>query len=152
MIDKNKNKWNKWFLGLAEYISTASKDPSTKVGCVVIGPERDIRSTGYNGFPRGIADDERLNDRNKKYPIIVHAEENAIAQAAMNGVSLKGCSIFVWPLPPCSKCARLLIQSGIKECFWLDQEISERWKEDTERARDLFAEAGVKTKSISKEQ
>lgn len=145
-------KWDHWFIGLAKYVSTASKDPSTKVGCVVVGPKREIRSTGYNGFPRGIADDDRLNDREKKYPIIVHAEENAVAQAALNGASLDGCTIFVWPLPPCSKCARLLIQAGIKECVWPDQEIPERWQEDVDRSIGLFSECGVVARSIKKEE
>ena len=68
-------KWDGRFLDLAAHISNWSKDPSTKVGCVVVGPDREIRSTGFNGFPRGIADtDERLSDRNLKYPLICHAE------------------------------------------------------------------------------
>lgn len=141
--NQSSHDWNKRFIMLARHIAGWSKDPSTKVGCVVVGPNREIRSTGYNGFPRGVKDDERLHNREQKYPIIVHAEENAIAQAAMNGVSLKDCTAYIWPLPPCSKCARLLIQSGIKECVSLAQETPERWKEDVERAEDLFSEAGV---------
>ena len=67
-------KWDKRFLDLAAHISTWSKDPSTKVGCVVVGEDREIRSTGFNGFPRGIEDDEeRLSDREQKYPLICHA-------------------------------------------------------------------------------
>ena len=93
------NKWDIRFLELAKHISGWSKDPSTKVGCVVVGEDREIRSTGFNGFPRGISDDnERLTDRNKKYPLICHAEENAIMHAARIGVSLKGSTAFVtWP-------------------------------------------------------
>ena len=63
---------------LAGHIAGWSKDPSTKVGCVVVGQDREIRSTGFNGFPRGISDDlDRLTDREQKYPLICHAEENA---------------------------------------------------------------------------
>ena len=81
-------KWDGRFLSLATHISGWSKDPSTKVGCVVVGPDREIRSTGFNGFPQGIADtDERLSDRNLKYPLICHAEENAIMHAARDGAS-----------------------------------------------------------------
>ena len=73
------DKWDKRFLELAKHISLWSKDPSTKVGCVVVGEDREIRSTGFNGFPRGIEDDDgRLSDRSQKYPLICHAEENAI--------------------------------------------------------------------------
>ena len=83
-------KWDFRFIELAKHISLWSKDPSTKVGCVVVGEDREIRSTGFNGFPRGIDDDEdRLTNREKKYPLICHAEENAIMHAARIGVSLK---------------------------------------------------------------
>ena len=69
------DKWDQRFLDLAHHISGWSKDPSTKVGCIVVGKDREIRSTGFNGFPRGIADDdERLTNRELKYPLICHAE------------------------------------------------------------------------------
>ena len=85
------SKWDLRFIDLARHISEWSKDPSTKVGCVIVGEDREIRSTGFNGFPRGIDDtSERLGDRNQKYPMICHAEENAIMHAARIGVSLKG--------------------------------------------------------------
>ena len=78
------DKWDGRFIELAKHISGWSKDPSTKVGCVVVGEDREIRSTGFNGFPRGIEDDsDRLEDREQKYPLICHAEENAIMHAAL---------------------------------------------------------------------
>ena len=106
------DKWDKRFLELAKHISDWSKDPSTKVGCIVVGEDREIRSTGFNGFPRGIEDKiERLEDREQKYPMICHAEENAIMHAARIGISLKGTMAYVtWP--PCSRCTRSLIQAG----------------------------------------
>ena len=77
------HKWDHRFIELADHIAQWSKDPSTKVGCVIVGEDREIRSTGFNGFPRGIDDDEeRLNNRDLKYPLICHAEENAIMHAA----------------------------------------------------------------------
>ena len=89
-------KWDSRFLELAKHISEWSKDPSTKVGCVVVGEDREVRSTGFNGFPRGIEDDPtRLGDRDQKYPLICHAEENAIMHAARIGVSLKGNTAYV---------------------------------------------------------
>ena len=110
--------WNKRFLKLAKHISEWSKDPSTQVGCVVVGPDREIRSTGFNGLPRGIEDnDERLNNREIKYPLICHAEENAIMHAARIGISLKDCTAYVtWP--PCTRCARSLIQAGISTIIY----------------------------------
>ena len=141
-------KWDKRFIELARHISQWSKDPSTKVGCVVVGEDRQIRSTGFNGFPRGIEDDERLSDRSKKYPLICHAEENAIMQAARVGVSLRGCTVFVtWS--PCSRCTRSMIQAGItKIVFPDDQDIPERWQDDFEIAKAMMAEAGVQVNQV----
>ncbi|MAK40630.1 MAG: hypothetical protein CL993_02755 [Euryarchaeota archaeon] len=138
------DKWDLRFLELARHISDWSKDPSTKVGCVVVGPDREIRSTGFNGFPRGIMDDDnRLNNRQKKYPMICHAEENAIMHAARIGISLKGNTAYVtWP--PCSRCTRSLIQAGINEVVYPSNvEIPERWEEDFSIAMDMMKEAGI---------
>ena len=137
------------FLDLAEHISAWSKDPSTKVGCVIVGEDREIRSTGFNGFPRGIDDDEeRLHNRDLKYPLICHAEENAIMHAARIGVSLKGSVAYVtWP--PCSRCARSLIQAGINEVIYRDgMEIPERWMDDFNTSTAMFKEAGVAVRKI----
>ena len=143
------NKWDIRFLELAKHISGWSKDPSTKVGCVVVGEDREIRSTGFNGFPRGISDDnDRLTDREKKYPLICHAEENAIMHAARIGVSLKGSTAYVtWP--PCSRCARSLIQAGIKEVVYSTAEdIPERWLDDFNISTGMLEEANVVVRPI----
>jgi len=142
------DKWDTRFIELARHISEWSKDPSTKVGCVVIGEDREIRSTGFNGFPRGIADDsERLGDREQKYPLICHAEENAIMHAARIGVSLKRCVAYVtWP--PCTGCSRSLIQAGIIEVVYpKDIEIPERWKDDFDLSVAMMEEAGITVRS-----
>lgn len=141
------SKWDFRFISLAEHIGTWSKDPSTKVGCVVVGPDREIRATGYNGLPRGVKDtEERLNNRPLKYQLICHAEENAIAAAARVGVSLKGCAIYVHPFQPCCKCARAIIQAGIAAIHCnMDYPTPEHWKEDFKQARDILTEAGVIT-------
>ena len=140
-------KWDRRFIDLALHISGWSKDPSTKVGCVVVGEDREIRSTGFNGFPRGIEDSmERLEDRELKYPLICHAEENAIMHAARIGISLKDCTAYVtWP--PCTRCARSLIQAGVIEVVYPgDIEIPDRWIEDFERSSSMMKEAGVITR------
>ena len=138
------DKWDKRFLDLAKHISEWSKDPSTKVGCIVVGEDREIRSTGFNGFPRGIEDkQERLEDREQKYPMICHAEENAIMHAARIGISLKGTMAYVtWP--PCSRCTRSLIQAGVSEVIYpKDLEIPERWQKDFDVASSMMKEAGI---------
>jgi len=142
-------KWDRRFLGLARHIAGWSKDPSTQVGCVVVGPDREIRSTGFNGFPRGIADDEiRLGDRQAKYPLICHAEENAIMHAARIGVALKGCVAYVtWP--PCSRCARSLIQAGVSEVVYPHGlAIPERWSDDFAISQAMMLEAGVRVRVV----
>jgi dCMP deaminase len=140
--------WNERFLNLATHISNWSKDPSTKVGCVVVGPDREIRSTGFNGLPRGIEDnDERLNNREIKYPMICHAEENAIMHAARIGISLKDCTAYVtWP--PCTRCTRSLIQAGIVTVIYpKDTEIPDRWISDFELSINMLKEAGIELKT-----
>lgn len=137
-------KWDRRFLELAKHISEWSKDPSTKVGCVVVGDDREIRSTGFNGFPRGIEDDpDRLEDREQKYPLICHAEENAIMHAARIGISLKGNTAYIsWP--PCSRCTRSLIQAGVNEVvFPAAVEVPERWRSDFDIAIAMMNEAGI---------
>jgi len=136
--------WDKRFLKLAKHISKWSKDPSTQVGCVVVGPDRELRSTGFNGLPRGIEDkNERLNNREIKYPLICHAEENAIMHAARIGMSLKGCTAYVtWP--PCTRCARSLIQAGISTIIYpKDIEIPERWLDDFNLSLNMLKEANI---------
>jgi dCMP deaminase len=137
-------KWDRRFLELAKHISEWSKDPSTKVGCVVVGDDREIRSTGFNGFPRGIEDDPaRLEDREQKDPLICHAEENAIMHAARIGISLKGNTAYIsWP--PCSRCTRSLIQAGVNEVvFPAGVEVPERWRSDFDIAIAMMNEAGI---------
>lgn len=141
-------KWDIRFLKLATHISEWSKDPSTKVGCVVVGPDREIRSTGFNGFPRGIQDsNDRLTNRDLKYPLICHAEENAIMHAARIGLALKGCTAYVtWP--PCTRCARSLIQAGVSEIVIPSGlEIPDRWRDDFEMSMGLLREAEVTIRS-----
>ena len=146
----NGDKWDRRFVDVAALISTWSKDPSTQVGCVVVGQDREIRSTGFNGFPRGIADtEERLSDRALKYPLICHAEENAIMHAARVGVSLKDCTAYVtWP--PCTRCARSLVQAGVRQVVYPEGEVPERWQEDFQMSISLLKEAGIVVRALPK--
>lgn len=112
---KVNSKWDTRFMKLAREISTWSKDPSSKIGAVIVNDDRRILSTGYNGFPKGIEDtEERLNDREQKYPRIVHAEMNALMAALHSGVSVKDATIYVYGLPVCPECTKSIISAGIK--------------------------------------
>ena len=103
-LEGTMNGWDRKFIEMAVLVSSWSKDPSTKVGCVIADSDHAQLSEGFNGFPRGIADDERLNQREIKYRLIVHAEANAIAAAARNGHGLKGATAYV-TFCPCPQCA-----------------------------------------------
>jgi len=141
--------WHKRFLDLAKHISTWSKDPSRQIGAVIVGEDNQILSVGYNGFPRGIKDDDRLQDRETKYSLIVHAEMNAIYNATYNGIKLKDSTLYVTGLPVCSDCAKGVIQVGIKTIIMpMDLDLTEKgiWKDSWDKSRKMFYESGVEWK------
>ena len=134
------DKWNKRFMNLAFNIADWSKDPSTKVGCVIVNPDRIIVGTGYNGFARGVYDSEkRLNDRSKKYPMIIHAEVNAVLNSSS---SLKDGKAYVTH-SPCAHCASVLVQSGVSEIITnpIPDDLLERFKESFTLARQILTES-----------
>ena len=136
--------WEQRYLDLAKHISTWSKDPSRQIGAVVVGDSGQILSIGYNGFPRGINDDERLHDRETKYSLVVHAEMNAIYNATLNGISLRDSTLYVWGLPVCSDCARGVIQVGITRIVMnsIDGKIG-HWTDHWKKTKAMFDEANV---------
>jgi dCMP deaminase len=142
--------WDARFLELASHIASWSKDPSTRVGAVIVSPNRQILSIGYNGFPRGIDDSEfRLDDRPVKYSYTVHAEMNAIYNATLNGVSLAGSSLYVSGLPVCSDCALGIIQVGISRVIMPEMEhVPPKWGLSFVQTSSLFEEAGVEWSTV----
>lgn len=138
----NRN-WKRRFIGLAHHVGSWSKDPSTKVGVVIVDTKRRIISTGYNGFPRGVSDNPSFYaDKSTKYPRVVHAEANAILTAKCD---LEGMSIFVDPYPPCCECAKLIIQSGIKFVYYVDPgDKITKSQLNYKVGQEMLMEAGVK--------
>jgi len=134
------NKWDARFIELASHIAQWSKDPSTKVGAVIVDEQRRIVSTGYNGFPQKINDlPERYLNREQKLEMIIHGEINAILFAQR---PLYGCTLYTVPLLPCSRCAAIVIQSGISRvCAPIYTQ--ERWKKSLELSKNMFKEANV---------
>jgi len=140
------NKWISRFLDMANMVSSWSKDPSTKVGAIIVDKQKRIISVGYNGFPRGVEDNqERYDDRPLKYSLVSHAERNALDNA---DVPLKVTSMFV-TLLPCSDCAKGIIQRGVKAVVVapLPEKFSNYdWDTDIYKwkiTRLMFEEAGV---------
>ena len=136
------DKWDQRFLVVAGLVSSWSKDPSTRVGAVIVQDKRII-ATGYNGFPSGIDDDDRLHNREAKYALTVHAEMNAILNAAKAGVKLDGSTLYVNGLCVCQDCAKAVVASGIKRVVATEPVQIERWQESLQKAKAMFDEAGV---------
>jgi dCMP deaminase len=132
--------WRTHFLELAILISTRSKDPSTKVGALIVDSERRMLGSGYNGFPRFVNDDpSRYADRETKLRMVVHAEVNAILNATKSVVG----STLISTRAPCTGCTGVIIQSGISEVICPDQAANSRWADDWEIAKGMLEEAGV---------
>ncbi len=142
-VNRFLSKWDRRFIRIAEEVCLWSKDPGTKVGCVLVN-DRRILSTGYNGFPQTISDDlERYIDRDYKLSVTVHAESNAILNAAKNGTKVEGSTLYV-TFPPCSQCASAVIQAGVAKVVCPDPATApERWRNNFMSANNLFYEAGV---------
>ncbi len=139
--------WTEYFLGIAEQIKLKSKDQSTQIGAVVVGEGKNILSTGYNSFPRGLDDSlQERQERPEKYFWIEHAERNAIYNAALEGVSLKNSTIYLTSGLPCMDCARGIVNSGIK-VVWCKRVCTtknkEKWEESQMKSLQLLNECGV---------
>ena len=135
--------WDNWFIKLAEHISTASKDPSTQCGAVIVRPDKTICSMGYNGFPRGMADtEERINNREDKSSRVIHAEVNAILSSREN---LKGYTIYTWPFLTCDRCSTVVIQAGITRVVSMTPTENQllRWGKSFSLAKSYYEEAGI---------
>ena len=139
-------KWDKRFIALAQHIALWSKDPSRKIGAIAVGSKGQVLSQGYNGFPRGISDDDNMyQNKVTKYQRVVHAEMNCIYNATYNGTSLDGATLYIHGLPVCSECAKGIIQVGIKRVVTkeIDDSMPERWVESTQLTKQMFEESGV---------
>lgn len=142
-MDDSDYKWTLRAFDLALFVSEWSKDPSTKVGAVIVDDQFRFISLGYNGFPRGVADDERLFNREEKLKLMVHAEVNAINNVR-DPRFLQGCYMYVTHVP-CDSCARAIIDAGIVRVMALppDPGMEERWRASYHESRRLFLEAGI---------
>lgn len=136
--------WDRRFLRIAEEVRLWSKDPGTKVGCVLVSDRRMIAS-GYNGFPSTLSDSLDLyEDRDYKLAVTVHAEANAILNAAKNGAKTQSCTAYV-TFPPCSQCAAALIQAGVSKVICPDPaKAPERWRASFKLANEMLYQSGVK--------
>ena len=145
--------WHEYFIRITEDVALKSKDRSVQIGAVIVGPDHEIRSTGYNGFPRGGEDavDSR-HERPLKYSYTEHAERNAIFNAARCGIVTLGTTLYLNTGYPCADCARAIIQAGIVEIIMTEDKMDPgRWKESCRTAACMLEEAGVKCSVWEKE-
>jgi dCMP deaminase len=141
MYKFHEEKWDKRFLGMAQFVSTWSKDPSTKVGAVITDGNKKIVSLGYNGLPQWVEDNEEiLFDREEKYKYIIHAEVNAILQA--NKDNFLAGTIYTYPFLTCPQCASMIVQAGIMRVVSY-RCIDERWIPRIEDSKKLLKMADI---------
>lgn len=142
-----KVDWDSLYMTMAYLVAMKSKDMFTHVGAVIVGKDNEVRSVGYNSFPRGIDDGvlER-QERPEKYSWFSHAEANSVYNAALVGIPIKGCRMYTNGIP-CNMCMHAVLNSGIIEVIvdqaW-DESNYNQWKKQAERSRIAFSEAGIK--------
>jgi len=144
--------WDELFMSMVFLVSMKSKDPSTHIGAVIVGPDNEVRSIGYNGLPRNVNDYiDRLMPQ-EKYYWFEHAERNAIYNATLMGVSLKNSKMYTNGVP-CADCARAVIQSGIKEVIvhneWNNNN-DPKWNESCNIGKEMLLESGVNIRYYDK--
>ena len=154
MINNEKRKdyisWDEYFMSIAKLSAMRSKDPSTQVGACIVSNDNRILSIGYNGAPNGF-DDEKFpwaregESLNTKYPYVCHAELNAILNYRGSKKDLENAKIYV-DLFPCNECAKVIIQSGIKEVIFLSNKYAN--SENNIASRRLLDECGVEYKKL----
>lgn len=137
--------WDSYLLGFAEHAAKKSKD-STQVGAILVGPNREVRLTGFNGPPIGVVESEERRERPIKYLFASHAESGMIAFAARVGIPTEGCTVYTTH-HPCAACTRTLIQAGIKRVVFGGGTF-QALGDEIEASTAMFAEAGVEVRSL----
>lgn len=141
---KSQIEWDRFYLGLAKYVSTKSKDPSTKFGCAIVRPDMSLASVGFNGFPKKMPDlPELYANRDEKYSRVVHGEVNAMSFC--RDETLNGYTQYGYPFMPCDRCFVQMVQKGITR-FVAPKATAEqlvRWGAAFDRVRQYAKECNV---------
>lgn len=151
---KSNISWDEFYMRHVYLAASKSKDPSTKIGAILVR-NGTIISEGYNGFPRNIIDNvERYYNREEKYKYIVHAEANSILNSARNGICTNESIMYTNGIP-CNECAKSIIQSGIKEVViheeWPMGKINQtgKWNDAAKITFTMFGECGITLRSLN---
>jgi dCMP deaminase len=146
----NRQSWDEFYLGLSEYMATRSRDPSTKVGAVIVRPDKSVASVGFNGFPQKMSDNETLYaNRDEKYSRIIHGEVNALNFC---NESVKGYTLFTTPFMPCDRCFVVMAQAGITRFVFprATEEQLTRWGAAFDKVRGYAADMGLELVEIER--
>ena len=135
-----QEKWDRRFLDMAKLVASWSKDPSTKVGAVLVRPDKTIASTGFNGYPKAMRD-IGYDNREEKYSRIIHAEMNALHFC--KDQSTEGYALYVWPMLCCDRCAVHVIQSGVQRVVSTTYNGEGRWSESILKSIGYFRSCGL---------
>ena len=151
---KDYLEWDEYFMAIAKLSAMRCKDPCTQVGACIVSNDNRILSIGYNGAPNGFSDEKFPWGRDgknldTKYPYVCHAELNAILNYRGSKKDLEDARIYV-DLFPCNECAKIIIQSGIKEVIYLSDKYAN--SENNIASRKLFDECGVQYNKIKLKQ
>ena len=138
--------WDEYFMAITVLSAMRSKDPSTTVGACIVSNDNRILSIGYNGAPNGFDDNDfpwnrEGNNLETKYPYVCHAELNAILNYRGNKKDLENAKIYV-DLFPCNECAKMIIQSCIKEVIYLNDKYAN--SDNNIASRTLFDKCNIK--------
>lgn len=140
--------WDPYLYGFAEHAAKKSRD-TTQVGAALVGPNREVRLTGFNGPPIGVKESDERRERPTKYLFASHAEQNVLAFAARAGIQTDGCTLYVTH-HPCASCTRTIIQAGIK-CVAVGNGVfgqGSDWGSDIRASFDMLEEAGVEVRAL----
>lgn len=135
---KSPGHWDARFVAMAELVATWSKDPRKRVGAVLVSPDCRHISVGYNGLPAGFPDDVAL-DRETKNRYSLHAEENAIAQAAAD---VRGWALYL-TCAPCLRCALAVHRAGISRVVCPPVDPESQWRAEQDEAREFLGMQGI---------
>ena len=145
MITEKRPSWDEYFMQIAQLVAKRSTCLRRKVGAILVRDKR-ILCTGYNGPPRGLAHCSEVGCLRDKLGIPsgerqeicrgLHAEQNAIIQAALHGISTKGATLYC-KMEPCLDCAKMIINAGIKRV------VCEKRYHAAQQTREFFKQAGV---------
>lgn len=151
-MSKRQDRWDARFVGLAQHISSWSKDPSTKVGAVLVRPDNSVASTGFNGFAPGEDDDPELYaNRDYKYKKVIHAEINALD--FLDSLA-KGFSFYT-SFPCCPDCMRAAGEAGVVRVVFpaIDREGRDpawikEWEDRLSESLEVAREYGIEVRFV----